>query len=166
MRTPRLIPERIEGRHVLLALLGFFGIMFLVNGVFLYYAVGTFNGFETREAYKTGLTYNARIASDSAQTARGWQPVARYESAGRQLVVEVRNAQGHLVAGLTVSGEIRRPVTDRQDRPVKLQEVAPGRYAVPVALNAGQWVFSAQMAEAGSSAIAYRLKQRLWVKEE
>ena len=49
---PRLFPERIEGRHVLLALLGFFGFMLLANGIFLYYAVGTFNGFETTDAYR------------------------------------------------------------------------------------------------------------------
>lgn len=165
MSLPRLFPERIEGRHVLMGLIGFFGVMILANGIFLYYAVGTFNGFATDNAYQRGLDYNERIAADAAQAARGWQPAAHYEPARRQLVVEVKDARGRLVAGLSVSGDVRRPVTDRQDRPVSLQEIAPGRYAVPVELAPGQWIFSAQLAEAGSSAIAFRLKQRLWVKE-
>lgn len=165
MSMPRLIPECIEGRHVLLALLGFFGIMFLVNGIFLYYAVGTFNGFETRDAYRTGLNYNARIASDEAQASLGWRPLARYEGEAGRIVVEVRDTRGRAVAGLSVSGEVRRPATDKEDNTVVLAEVSPGRYEAPISLAAGRWVLSAQAFEGGRSAATFRMKQRLWVRD-
>lgn len=165
MTAVRLIPKRIEGRHVLIALLAFFGVMLLANGIFLYYALGTFNGFETSQAYRKGLTYNTRIAADKIQTSRGWQPVARYEDDKGRLVVEVRDERGRTISGLIVSGEIRRPVTDAADQPVILTEVEPARYAVPVKLAAGQWILAAEMTgpEASNEAI-FRFKQRLWVK--
>ena len=163
MSAVRLFPERIEGRHVLFALFAFFGVMFIVNGIFLYFAVGTFNGFETRDAYRKGLTYNERIASDTAQAAKGWKPVLRYEGGEQKLVVEMRDRQGKGIAGLTISGLVRHPVTDKQDRNVLLNEVAPARYAVSLKLPAGQWIFSGQASRTGEA--AFRFKHRLWVKE-
>lgn len=160
----RLFPERLEGRHILFGLLMFFGVMFAANGVFLYYAVGTFNGFETRDAYRRGLEYNMRIASDAEQSERGWRPSVRYDAAKKSLVLDIRDKARRGVAGLGIRGEIRRPATDRQDREVELTEVAPGRYETPLELEPGQWVFMAQLSEPGSADISYRLKQRLWVK--
>jgi nitrogen fixation protein FixH len=166
MSAVRFIPKRIEGRHVLIALFAFFGVTFLVNGIFLYFAVGTFNGFETTDAYRRGLTYNERIAADTAQAVLGWQPVVRYEGGKQQLIVEVPDAQGRRLAGLTILGEVRRPVTDIEDRDVTLRESAPARYSVPLKLAAGQWVLSARIFEHGASGkVAFRFKQRFWVKE-
>ena len=166
MNAVRLFPKRIEGRHVLIGLLAFFGVMLLANGIFLYYALGTFNGFETSQAYRKGLTYNTRIAADEIQAARGWQPVARYDDDKDRLVVEVRDRRGQSVAGLVISGEIRRPVTDAADQPVTLAEVTPARYAAPVKLAAGQWILAVEIIEpGGSKKTVFRFKQRLWVKE-
>lgn len=166
MSAVRLIPERIEGRHVLFALVAFFGVMLIVNGIFLYFAVGTFNGFETRDAYRKGLSYNERIASSTAQAARGWKPVALYEAEGQRLIVEMRNRQGNGISGLAISGLVRHPVTDREDRTVSLHEIAPARYAAPLNLTAGQWIFTARITRPGAPGeTAFRFKRRLWVKE-
>ena len=166
MSAVRFIPERIEGRHVLFALLAFFGVMFIVNGIFLYYAVGTFNGFETRDAYRRGLTYNERIASETAQAASGWKPVVHFEVDGQKLIVEMRDKHGKGVAGLAISGEVRRPVNDKEDQRVTLHEIAPARYAAPLKLSAGQWIISARISKPGAPAkTVFRFKQRLWVKE-
>jgi nitrogen fixation protein FixH len=166
MSALRLIPERLEGRHVLIALLAFFGVMLLANGIFLFYALDTFNGFDTADAYRKGLNYNARITSQKAQAALGWQPVARYETDTGRLVVEVRDRRGRGVAGLFVSGEIRRPVTDRYDHAVALHETAAALYTARDKLGPGQWVFSGKISAPGKSGkTAFRFKRRLWVKE-
>lgn len=166
MSTSRFIPKKIEGRHVLMALSAFFGMMFIVNGILTYYAVGTFNGFETTDAYRKGLSYNDRIALDTAQALNGWQPVVRYEGEKQKLIVEMLDAHGRGVAGLAISGEIRRPVTDNEDRKITLHEIAPARYAAPLKLSAGQWIFSARISRPGAQdEAAFRFKQRLWVKE-
>ena len=104
MTGARILPERLEGRHVLLGLVAFFGVMFAVNGVFLYYAVGTFNGFETLSAYQRGLEYNTRIASDAAQAQLGWKPDARYDAETKRRVIHVRDKGQRPIAGLGIRG--------------------------------------------------------------
>ncbi|MHA1523713.1 MAG: FixH family protein [Alphaproteobacteria bacterium] len=164
MSVARLCPKKFEGRHVLFALLAFFGVTFVVNGIFLYYAVGTFNGFDTIDAYRKGVTYNERIALDVAQAALGWQPVARYDNGAQKLVVEVRDGQGRAITGLIIAGQMRRPVTDAQDRAIALRESTPGLYTVPVPLDAGQWDFSGRISQSHApDQTAFRFKQRLWV---
>lgn len=165
MTGRKVLPARIEGRHVLVALLAFFGVMFVANGIFLYFAVGTFNGFETSDAYRKGLGYNARIASDAVQAARGWRPALRYEPDTRRLVMVVRDQRGDPVSGLKISGRIGRPATDGADRPLTLREIAPATYAAPLELAPGQWTVAMRLYEASRSGTpAYRLKQRLWVE--
>jgi nitrogen fixation protein FixH len=165
MSQMRLFPERIEGRHVLIGLLAFFGVMFIANGIFLYYALGTFNGFETADAYRKGLSYNERIAAETAQAARGWQPAAHYETERGELVLTVRDARGRGVAGLSVTAELRRPATDREDLRITLSETAPARYAAPSGLAEGQWILLARIEEPGASGkLAFRYKQRILVK--
>lgn len=167
MSARRFIPERIEGRHVLIALLAFFGVMLAVNGAFTYYAVKTFTGFDTRDAYRTGLRYNERIAAERLQIARGWQPVLRYERDARRLLLEVRDRNGRLVSGLTVTGRIGRPVTDAADRTLQWREIAPAQYAAMLDLAPGQWTVEARIARAGGGAEpAHRLRQRLLVRGE
>lgn len=158
MTLARIVPERLEGRHVLWALLAFFGLMLVANGIFLYYALGTFNGFETTNPYKKGLAYNERIASAQAQAARGWASEAQY-SAGT-LTLNVRDRRGQGVSGLVLTGEVRRPVTDASDMAVTFREVAPGRYELPAGLAPGQWIVIA-----GSERPAFHVKHRFWVKE-
>lgn len=165
MSVLRLFPDRIEGRHVLIALLAFFGVLIAANGIFIYYAVGTFNGLVSEDAYRTGLKYNQRIAAEETQSRRGWQPAVRYERDSDELVVTVRDAQGRGVAGLSISGDIRRPVTNKDDHSVTLRETAPARYTVPFKLASGQWILQARIREPGKAGEqAFRFKQRFWVK--
>lgn len=169
MSGARLFPERIEGRHVFYGLVVFFGVMLIANGFFLYYALGTFNGFETTDAYRRGLNYNQRVAAEKAQNARGWQPAVRYDQQARRLVVEVRDrrGRGRGVAGLRIAGEIRRPATDSSDQMIVLQEFKPGFYATALDLAPGQWTLFAQLFEQGSDVEpAHRMKQRLWVEAD
>lgn len=165
MSMRRIFPDPIEGRHVLMALGGFFGVMFLVNGIFFYYAVGTFNGFETMDAYRKGVAYNERIKTDVAQSARGWQSDIRYDPATGKLSLKVSDATGNPIAGLTISGEARRPVTDRNDHALTLSEIAPGQYESSLDLAPGQWIIIAMAMAVGSQEPTFRLKQRIWVKE-
>ncbi len=51
-----------DGRHVLLAFIGFFGLCSLVNGVLSTRPMSTFGGRDTDDPYRKGLDYNERIA--------------------------------------------------------------------------------------------------------
>jgi nitrogen fixation protein FixH len=167
MSNPFRFPARIEGRHVLYGLIAFFGVMLVANGFFVYYALGTFTGFDTRDAYREGIHYNDRIAAEVAQERRGWQPALRYDAGSHRLVLEVHDRKGRPVAGLRVAGEVRRPVTDRADRPLKMHEISPALYVAEMDLAPGQWTIIARLYNgAGAGEPAYRHKQRLWVEPD
>ena len=52
--APKWFPKGIAGRHVLSALIAFFGVMFIANGFLVYYAVSTFSGGERPNPYRSG----------------------------------------------------------------------------------------------------------------
>ncbi|MCL4764644.1 MAG: FixH family protein [Hyphomicrobiaceae bacterium] len=161
---PRGTP--LQGRHVLAAVLGFFGTIFLVNGIFLYAALSTHTGVVAQEPYRKGLHYNQRIAAAARQDQLGWTADAML-TGETGLTVVVRDAAGAPVSGLFVAGALGRPSTDEHDLRLVLSEVAPGRYAVPIGgLEPGAWLASIEAVWPGSGDAepVYRMRKRLWLK--
>ena len=156
----------LQGRHVLIAVLCFFGTVFLANGIFLYAALSTYTGVVAQEPYRKGLNYNQRIAAGKQQEQLGWNAeVTLTPRAGLDLVL--RDTAGAPVSGLFVSGLIGRPSTNERDLEVVLTEVAPGRYGMAVDdLEPGAWLVSleAKWPATGATEPVYRLRKRLWLK--
>ncbi|QLH39782.1 MAG: FixH family protein [Defluviicoccus sp.] len=48
-------------------------VVVAVNVVLITYAIGTFPGLDTEDAYRKGITYNQTLAAAHEQEARGWQ---------------------------------------------------------------------------------------------
>lgn len=152
----------VQGRHVLAALVAFFGVMVLANAIFVYFAVATFSGGDTSKPYQKGLNYNRTIQADAAQAERNWQTEIDYQAG--TLTLRFADRTGVPVTGLDVAAELARPVTDKDDRRVTLQEVSEGRYEAGVALPQGLWVISVASRQKGEPwDDAYRLKRRLYV---
>jgi nitrogen fixation protein FixH len=154
----------IEGRHVLLALLGFFGAILIVNGVFLYYALATFGGGDTSSPYQKGLRYNQTIAEAARLVERGWSSGLAYDRSAGRISLRLRDRQDQPVRGLSIGGSAGRPATDRQDVRFEFEEAEPGTYVAELELGSGQWVVQLRSEQLSrGDAPAYRLKQRLFV---
>jgi len=69
--------RRWTGLTVLLALLGFFGVVFAVNGVMIFAALSTLTGVDTASAYQAGRMFEHDVAMAHAQDARHWQVDAK-----------------------------------------------------------------------------------------
>jgi len=65
-------PKVWTGRRILVGLGAFFLSVFAANGVMVFYALSTFDGVETDDAYRKGRAYNHVLEADAAQTALGW----------------------------------------------------------------------------------------------
>jgi nitrogen fixation protein FixH len=154
----------VEGRHVLLALMAFFGLMFLANGIFVYYAVATFSGGDTSKPYQKGLDYNRTIEADEKQAALGWRTDLAYEAGTGRLIVKFLDSASTPVAGLKLTAKFSRPATDKDDRHFLFKETAPGVYIADAVIPPGLWVVSLASHQAKGGA-AYRLKRRLLVTE-
>jgi nitrogen fixation protein FixH len=156
--------DGLRGRHVLLGLVAFFGLIFLVNGIFIYYALTTFGGGDTINPYLKGLDYNETIAEAARDAELGWQAQLGYAAGSGRLVVSLADKDGRPVSGLHFNGTIGRPITDREDLSASFNEAESGAYAAMVRLAPGQWIVqlhSEELSRAGDP--VFRLKQRVFV---
>lgn len=155
----------LKGRHVLMAFLGFFLVVFAVNGVFLYSAISTYTGIVAVEPYRKGLHYNDRIAAGEAQKAQGWEEALEVTRGGK-MTLRLTNRLGASVEGLIVKGTFGRPSTAQHDIKLALDEVQPGTYVAQIAPpEAGAWIVTLEArALAAPDEIAHQMRRRLWLK--
>jgi nitrogen fixation protein FixH len=130
-------PRGLTGWHVLLAICGFFAVIFTVDGLFVWRALATFPGEVSVTPYEDGLLYNRRIAQLDAQARLGWRAAAAATPRGVELVIEDRD--GRPVQGLSPRGRLERPATETGRIPLRFTETAPGRYAAATGATTGAW---------------------------
>lgn len=129
---------RLTGGKVLLILIGFFGVVFAVNGLMAYDAVSTFRGEVEAHPYEDGLAYNGQIAAAQAQARRGWKVDVQLDPAGPR--ASFRDADGRALEGLVVSGRWGAPADKTRDRAFAMHEAEPGDYvAQGASATAGAW---------------------------
>lgn len=157
----------IEGRHVFIGLVAFFGVMLIANAILLYLAISTFSGGHKSNSYQSGLNYNETVEAAKRQAERGWQTELGYEDKTGQLTLKVLDQSAAPITGLQVGANLGRPATDREDRQIVLREIESGVYAATLDLAPGQWVISIASRWGGEGDdSAYRLKQRLTIAGE
>lgn len=154
MNTRGHVANGLTGWHVLIALAAFFG---------LYFAVATFGGGDTSNAYRKGLDYNATLAAAERQAERGWHSEIHYNAKEGKLFASVFGRDAQPVTGLRVAAILSRPATHREDRAIVLTELAQGVYGAEIKLAPGLWVLS--LASGEEEGALYRLKRRLLVPD-
>lgn len=134
--------KKLTGRHVLIWLVCFFGVVFAVNFTMMHYAVSTFSGMEDDSPYKNGLAYNTDLDAGRRQNERGWAVDATIERqpGGTRVIVSAADAAGTALAGLAGTLRLERPADRRFDHAAVIEAIGPGRYAASFeTLDAGQW---------------------------
>ncbi|MEQ9639285.1 MAG: FixH family protein [Alphaproteobacteria bacterium] len=156
---------KLTGRHVLMALLGFFGCVMAVNGVFVYFATSTFTGLDAPKAYRSGVAYNRALDDARAQADLGWRAKMSVETESPETTLRIVliDANGQPLQGLAVTAAWRRPTQAADDRVIGLSPDGPGRYAGAIVLPArGNWDLSiVAQNDAGQH---FRIDRRIWVK--
>jgi nitrogen fixation protein FixH len=156
---------RLSGKHIILILLGFFGIVAAVNSYFIYMAISTGPGEERGASYEAGLRYNATLAEERTQAALRWHHQSQVLE-GSRLRIQITDADGGPVAGLAVTGHVARPAANGADRALAFKEVDAGIYESDLGLaDPGSWIlaFAAERVRPGLEPATYRVKERLWL---
>lgn len=139
--TPQKTRE-LTGKHVLFWFLGFFALVFAVNGVLVKAATSTFGGVETSSSYKAGLMFKQDIAAAENQDALHWQvdgKIVRNSSGETILDISARNEKGTPLTGLAGKARLAHPADERLDHAVTLDRVGPGQFHGEAQAHAGQW---------------------------
>lgn len=109
---------------------GFFAIIAVMDGIFVYLATDTHTGVVTEQAYQKGLNYNETVAAVEAQEALGWSSNIEYQSDGELVFTLSDDAQP--LTGAEIIAEFTRPTHNGVDFSVPLQESGAGAYRAPV----------------------------------
>ncbi len=155
---------RLTGRMVFFGLLGFFGVVFAVNGVMIHEALSTFGGLETESSYKAGRMFEQEVAMARAQDARQWQVDAKVTPAadGARLDIDARDAAGRPLTGMAATATFERPTDRRLDRDVAVTESLPGHFRGSTVIPAGQWDLVIELSRRGER--QFRSKNRIVLK--
>jgi nitrogen fixation protein FixH len=132
------MPKPITGRHVLIGMVAFFGVVIGVNLVFAYFAVDSWTGLTAKDTYRKGLNYNETLDDAQRQAELGWTSAVAYS--GGSLRVTLREADGAPISDARVEALVRRPTHEGMDRTVTLMADPGGDFFIPFEFPApGQW---------------------------
>ena len=131
-------PERpFTGRHMLLAMVAFFGVIIAVNVLMAIAAARTWTGLVVANSYVASQEFQAKEDAAHRQRALGWRPALSL-SAGRVSLI-VTDGSGAVVELGDVSLQVNRPVGGHDDQLVALVRNLAGGYEAPLALLPGVW---------------------------
>lgn len=154
---------RFTGRSVFALFAAFFGVIIIVNGIFVWKATTTWRGLDTADAYVKGLAYNEVLERAAAQKALGWQVAVSVD--GDRPVLRLADSTGAPLGGLSVTALARRPVDEHDDRALLMVHQGDGVYRADQSLAArGQWDLHIEIAR--RAAPAYIVEQRIWLPEQ
>ena len=158
--------KELNGKHVLIIFLSFFGIIFIANGFLIYFSQSSWTGLETHDAYRKGVKYNQQLSSSEAQNNRGWtMTIERKQGPDGllSLTAEPKDRQGGGLSRLIISVELKRPTHEGIDRKFLLKETNPGVYkGKTTQLPMGKWYLILTAGRGGE--ILYRSKNELYLR--
>lgn len=156
--------SKITGRKVLAGLIGFFGLIFVANAIFVWLALESWTGLSTEDAYRKGLAFNDMLVRADAQRALGWRVETNFDvqaaTRGR-LSLALAGPGGGAIEGRDVTVVLRRPVVEGLDFEVNLPEAGKGVYAADISFPLpGQWDARIEVSRPGAA--PYLVETRIW----
>ena len=134
--------KKMTGWHALLWICCFFGVMFIANGFFVYYANTSFPGVVEESPYQASQNYNTTLKEAAAQASRDWDMGLQLRRRANEvfLVITARDSMGNPIDDLTILANVGRPATESYDHNLTMQTSGEGVYQSNIgALDPGRW---------------------------
>ena len=134
--------KKFTGKHVLIWISCFFGVMFIANGFFVYYARTTWPGVVEKSPYTASQNFNKTLSEAAAQEARGWAMAMEFKRRQNEvyLVIIAKDKLGNPIEDLTIEANVGRPATEDFDHNLTLEAAAGGTYQAKIGnLDPGRW---------------------------
>ena len=157
-----MMEAKLNGKKVLLWLIGFFGVIFAVNGAFIYYAVESWTGLDIDNSFVHGLSFEEDI-----QEAHEWKVEIDPKDLGRNLVrLNVINERidGKSSVPYSMDAEVRRPAVANYDQHIELTRTGARHYTGEVQV-AGRGIWQIRVrGRDQDKAVLFRADKRLFLK--
>jgi nitrogen fixation protein FixH len=124
------------GRHMALAMIGFFSVVIAVNIVMATIAERSFGGTVVDNSYVASQRFNAWLDAAARQDSEGWTLSTAHR--GGHLVVAIAT-RGAAVDGGALIARVSHPLGVLPERMMHFRPIGGGRYLSDEALPAGRW---------------------------
>lgn len=129
--------KQFTGKHMLMSIIAFFAVIFGVNFTMAFLANSTWSGLVVANGYVASQSFDKDLARQRAQEALGWT-VALSHADGR-IRITFADAGKAKIEGLSITGKLERPVTDKEDQVLTFSSMGSGVYTAPAVLSPGVW---------------------------
>ncbi|MEZ5710617.1 MAG: FixH family protein [Blastomonas sp.] len=151
MSDPRksAAPFRFTGRHMLLTLVAFFGVIFAVNMMMARYAVGSFGGTVVENSYVASQKYNDWLAEARDQKKRGWNIAMERAENGRVWIKALGQGGEALAAVERIDATAEHPLGHMPPQQLRFERQADGLWISRDPLKPGRWIVHARVVAGG-----------------
>jgi len=125
------------GRHMLLLMFGFFGIVIAVNAVMAVAASTTWSGLVVQNSYVASQEFQRKHDALEKQKALGWAASFSYAPGNASFII--RDGAGNPVDLGAITLQVNRPVGTNDDQAVPLERAPNGDYLAALDLAPGTW---------------------------
>lgn len=129
--------NEFTGRHMLLCMIGFFGVIIAVNLVLATFAGTSWTGLVVKSSYVASQDFNKRIATNDIQAERGWRADVHID--GARLRYRMTDTNGNAVIPDQVSVVMSRPTHENDDRTFILRSSEDGAFVSSDLAAPGLW---------------------------
>ena len=126
------------GRHMLAAMLAFFGVIIAVNITMAVFAQTSWTGFVVRNSYVASQEFNGKVAAARAQAALGWTETLIV--ADGRVTFTLADRLGAAVDVRSAIVTFHRPSKEAEDVVVQLTPYAAGGFSADFVPREGAWV--------------------------
>ncbi|VAV93387.1 hypothetical protein MNBD_ALPHA08-578 [hydrothermal vent metagenome] len=151
--------KEFTGKHMLVGMLMFFGVIITANMTMAWFAVSTWSGLVAKNGYVESINFKAKQEAVDRQTLLGWKSKVRLING--QVIFSVKDVGGKPVSDLSIVATIGRPTTEKADAVMAFRQANPGEYLAGAPEQSGQWILEIQAT--GVEKQLYRKKYRILV---
>ena len=150
---------RFTGKHMLITMISFFGVIIAVNLTMATLASKSWTGLVVKNTYVASQQFNDQLEQAKLQQDTGIRSKLRYDHNGLIVIIEDRN--GNRISADELTAEIGRPAYEQEDQVLALIPGPDDCYKLRIHLEPGIW----DVRITGTvDKIAYRRDARLLVR--
>ena len=129
-------PGTFTGRHMLIIMLAFFGVVFTANFTMAYFAVHSWTGLVVKNSYVASQKFN-ETTENLEKAAQGASASISY--ANGKLIIKLVDSAGKAVMATDMTLTLGRPSHDGEDQVITLAAMGDGIFLAHPILAKGQW---------------------------
>ncbi len=129
--------KEFTGKHMLIIMLCFFGVIFSMNLLMSMQALNAWTGLVVKNTYVASQEYNDKLEANRAQHALGW--TSSVEVKDQTLLFSLLDGENLPIKAEQVSAQVNRPVGTKEDLQLILEMQENGIYSANAKLASGTW---------------------------